>query len=67
MDKCTQIFFLAFLYRAMFTNGLRERSESRISLNGLTATSTAHLIDFAYNSSINIDSGKCYVVFVILK
>ncbi|XP_005091272.1 kelch-like protein 9 [Aplysia californica] len=49
-------------FRAMFTDGLRESTESRISLNGLSATSTAHLIDFAYNSSINIDSDNVYDV-----
>ncbi|CAL1530678.1 unnamed protein product [Lymnaea stagnalis] len=43
-------------FRAMFTDGLRECTESRVSLNGLTASSIAHLIDFAYNSTINIDS-----------
>uniref|UniRef100_A0A2C9LAX0 BTB domain-containing protein n=1 Tax=Biomphalaria glabrata TaxID=6526 RepID=A0A2C9LAX0_BIOGL len=43
-------------FRAMFTDGLRECKESRVCLNGLTASSIAHLIDFAYNSTINLDS-----------
>ncbi|XP_059148869.1 kelch-like protein 9 [Physella acuta] len=43
-------------FRAMFTDGLRECKESRVNLNGLTASSIANLIDFAYNSTINIDS-----------
>ncbi|GFN86008.1 kelch-like protein 13 [Plakobranchus ocellatus] len=43
-------------FRAMFTDGLKECSQSVINLNGLTASSISHLIDFAYNSSINIDS-----------
>ncbi|RUS89648.1 hypothetical protein EGW08_002569 [Elysia chlorotica] len=40
----------------MFTDGLKECTQSVINLNGLTASSISHLIDFAYNSSINIDS-----------
>ncbi|KAK3760021.1 hypothetical protein RRG08_064694 [Elysia crispata] len=43
-------------FRAMFTDGLKECTQSVINLNGLTASSISHLIDFAYNSSINIDS-----------
>lgn len=49
---------LFICFRAMFTDGLRECKESRVCLNGLTASSIAHLIDFAYNSTINLDSGK---------
>lgn len=44
----------------MFTDGLRECKESRVNLNGLTASSIANLIDFAYNSTINIDSGELF-------
>ncbi|KAK7474845.1 hypothetical protein BaRGS_00033917 [Batillaria attramentaria] len=49
-------------FRAMFTDGLKECSQYRIVLNGVTAEGMAQLIDFAYTSKLNINKDNVVAV-----
>ncbi|CAL4240635.1 unnamed protein product, partial [Meganyctiphanes norvegica] len=45
-------------FRSMFTMGMQESSQSRISLNNLDATSLEDIVNFLYTGQIYIDTEK---------
>ena len=56
-------YLFLLIYQAMFTSNLAESQQEHITLNGVDATSASLLLEYAYTSTININSQNVQVCY----